>query len=204
MGKNGQSVQLFKNPIWEAFSRVHPVVPFLYWSPIVIAFFWSSGPQFTESPWATALASICGLAFWTWTEYAAHRWLFHAHPRGKNRRRLLYLLHGNHHDAPNDFFRLLFPIVPSSCIALLIYGVLAFILGGVVKPFFASFLLGYLIYDYTHLLIHWHTPRSKIGKWIKTQHMEHHFVFHDSKYGVTSPLWDFLLKTHRPVGFAKK
>ncbi len=196
MGKNGQMVRLFKNPVWEAFSRVHPLVPLLFWLPIIVTFYWRSTALFMERTEVTVLASMGGLAFWTWMEYAIHRWVFHAKPKGRIHQRLLYILHGNHHDDSNDLYRLLFPIVPSSLMGVFTYSIFSLILREFVNPFFASFLVGYLLYDYTHFLIHWHNPKSKLGKWIKAQHMEHHFVSPHLKYGVTSPVWDHFLGTN--------
>jgi sterol desaturase/sphingolipid hydroxylase (fatty acid hydroxylase superfamily) len=62
-------------------------------------------------------------------------------------------------------------------------------------PIFSGFILGYLAYDYTHYHVHHHTPRTKLGKRIREQHMRHHFQDHRYGYGVSSPLWDVVFRT---------
>ena len=36
---------------------------------------------------------------------------------------------------------------------------------------------------------------NKVGKYLKRYHLKHHFAHEKSKYGVSSPLWDYLLGT---------
>ena len=62
-------------------------------------------------------------------------------------------------------------------------------------PIFSGFILGYLTYDYTHYHVHHHTPRTKLGKRLREQHMRHHFQDHRFGYGVSSPLWDVVFRT---------
>ena len=58
---------------------------------------------------------------------------------------------------------------------------------------FAGFLIGYLMYDYTHYYLHHVVPKSKLGKRLREQHMRHHF---QDRYGfVSSPLWDAVFRT---------
>ena len=62
-------------------------------------------------------------------------------------------------------------------------------------PVFAGLILGYLGYDYTHYHVHHHTPRTKLGRRLREQHMRHHFQDHRYGYGVSSPLWDVVFRT---------
>ena len=64
-----------------------------------------------------------------------------------------------------------------------------------VEPFFACFLVGYLAYDYTHFAIHHRSPRTRLGRYLRRRHMLHHFVTPDARWGVTSPLWDWVFRT---------
>ena len=69
------------------------------------------------------------------------------------------------------------------------------ILGDLWYAFFASYVIGYLCYDYTHYAVHHFTPRTRFGHFIKKFHMEHHFLSQESRWGVSSPLWDIVFGT---------
>ena len=73
------------------------------------------------------------------------------------------------------------------------------ILGPVwVEPFFACFILGYLAYDYTHFAIHSRRQRSRLGRYLQRHHMLHHFATPNARWGVSSPLWDWIFRTAGP------
>ena len=106
--------------------------------------------------WATA--------FWTLTEYWIHRAIFHFEPEDGLGARLHWIIHGVHHDHPNDPLRLVMP--PSVSVPLSTLFCLGFwaVLG---TPhwyaFGAGFLAGYLLYDMTHYYLHHHKPRTRAG-----------------------------------------
>ena len=62
-------------------------------------------------------------------------------------------------------------------------------------PIFAGFIAGYLAYDYTHYHVHHHTPKTRLGKRLREQHMRHHFQDHRYGFGVSTPLWDAVFRT---------
>jgi sterol desaturase/sphingolipid hydroxylase (fatty acid hydroxylase superfamily) len=62
--------------------------------------------------------------------------------------------------------------------------------------------VGYLCYDYIHFATHHFRPRTRVGKFLKQHHMLHHFAEHGSRWGVSSPMWDYVfgtLEEDRPV-----
>ena len=69
-----------------------------------------------------------------------------------------------------------------------------------VFPFFGGFIVGYLAYDYTHYATHFVRARTWIGKGLRKRHLQHHFACPDRWYGVSSPLWDYVFRTHVPRG----
>jgi len=145
--------------------------------------------------WQMVLISAGGFAFWTLTEYWLHRLIFHWEPDNAFGRRMHFIIHGVHHDHPNDKMRLVMP--PSVSIPLAILFFLGFyvILGNAAFPAFGGFMLGYLGYDYTHYYVHHFVPKSEFGKRLREQHMRHHFQDHRFGYGVSSPLWDVVFRT---------
>ena len=58
-------------------------------------------------------------------------------------------------------------------------------------------LIGYLVYDLSHYYQHHAKPRSRLGKWLKRYHLEHHHRRPDALYGVSNPFWDVVLRTGR-------
>ena len=64
-----------------------------------------------------------------------------------------------------------------------------------VDPLFVGFGLGYLAYDGTHYAIHHFRMSSRWGRWIKRYHMIHHHTGANARWGVSSPLWDWIFGT---------
>ena len=87
------SIRIFKNPILEAMTHVHPIIPLILWAPI--AFYASylsltiNGLSFIEF----LLWGSLGLFVWTLTEYTLHRYMFHWNPSHAWGKRFVYLFH---------------------------------------------------------------------------------------------------------------
>jgi sterol desaturase/sphingolipid hydroxylase (fatty acid hydroxylase superfamily) len=192
---SGGSIRLFKNPILEALTHVHPLVPLLLWGPVVLLLLVQARRDFLS------IAVISGLVFlgfvsWTLTEYLLHRFVFHFKPKGPFQERIEYLIHGIHHDAPEDATRLVMPPAAAVLLASLLYFGFRLLMGPLwISGFFAGFLLGYLAYDYIHYAIHHFAMSSPLGKYLKNHHMKHHFMTHGARWGVSSPLWDYIFGT---------
>ena len=54
-------------------------------------------------------APSAATSFWTLTEYWLHRFVFHFEPEKGIGARLHWIIHGVHHDHPNDPLRLVMP-----------------------------------------------------------------------------------------------
>ncbi|MFO7586773.1 MAG: sterol desaturase family protein [Gemmatimonadota bacterium] len=85
--------------------------------------------------------------------------------------------------------------VASIPMAIVAWTVFAAVLGDGARPGFAGLLLGYLVYDTTHFLMHDYSMPTRFGKFLKRHHMRHHFKRIDRDYGVSSPLWDVVFRT---------
>ncbi len=189
------SPQLFQSSFLNFFSRVHPSIPAIVFGPVVIAMeilAIDAGQGALEIIGLTA----AGLLIWTLTEYWLHRLVFHWEPDNDFGRRMHFIIHGVHHDHPNDKLRLVMPPAVSIPLAALFYlGFWAVFGTPAVFPLFAGFIGGYLVYDYTHYFVHHYVPKSEFGKNLREQHMRHHFQDHSAGYGVSSPLWDHVFRT---------
>lgn len=191
-----QSIRLFKNPILESLSHVHPIIPLLIWAPFSIYMFYRGSYLQSLSLGTTIIIFVFGILFWTLTEYLVHRYLFHFPAKSKFAKRFVFLFHGLHHDDPQDPTRLVMPPIPGILMMTVVYYLYSLIVPAVyLDTFIASFTVGYLIYDYIHFATHHFPMTSKIGKFLRKYHLRHHFSHDDSKYGVSSPLWDYILRT---------
>ena len=70
-----------------------------------------------------------------------------------------------------------------------------FAFGAYFWPVYGGTAAGYIAYDWTHYYTHHGTPRGGIGKWLKRYHMLHHHDSPNHRYGITTPLWDFVFGT---------
>ena len=137
-----------------------------------------------------------GYAVWTLTEYWLHRVVFHFEPERGIGARLHWMIHGVHHDHPNDPMRLVMPPSASVPLALAFAGLFWLVLGSDHSlAFTAGFLAGYLVYDMVHYAVHHHTPRTGLGKRLREAHMRHHFQDDERGFGVSAPYWDRVFGT---------
>jgi dihydroceramide fatty acyl 2-hydroxylase len=189
------SPPLFENRFLDFFSRIHPSVPALIFVPIIAALI-VLGARDGQGAVEIVLLTLGGIGIWTLSEYWLHRKLFHWEPDHPIGRRLHFIIHGVHHDHPNDKLRLVMPPAASIPLAALFFGLFYLVFGApTALPLFAGFLVGYLFYDYTHYYVHHFVPRSDRGKRLREHHMRHHFQDHRYGYGVSSSLWDVIFRT---------
>jgi dihydroceramide fatty acyl 2-hydroxylase len=188
------SPPMFESRFLEACSRVHPSVPVILFLPAIVALLVVGlGRAGTLPALGFALA---GYLFWTLTEYWMHRIVFHFEPEDGIGAKLHWIIHGVHHDHPNDRMRLVMPPSVSVPLALLFLLLFWAVLGAVWAPAFgAGFLAGYLIYDMTHYHVHHHTPRTRAGRRLRELHMRHHFQDDTRGFGVSAPWWDLFFGT---------
>jgi dihydroceramide fatty acyl 2-hydroxylase len=188
------SPPMFESRLLDACSRVHPSVPVILFLPAIVALL-VVGMGRAGTLAAVALA-LGGYVFWTLTEYWMHRIVFHFEPEEGLGAKLHWIIHGVHHDHPNDRMRLVMPpsvSVPLAALFLLLFWA---VLGSLWAPAFGGgFLAGYLIYDMTHYHVHHHTPRTRAGRRLRELHMRHHFQDDTRGFGVSAPWWDFVFGT---------
>src|SRR2546423_6838025 len=102
------SPQLFDSAFLNFFSRVHPSIPAIVFIPVAVAMEWLGADRGYGALQLIAL-TIGGLGIWTLTEYWLHPLLFHWEPDNDAGRRMHFIIHGVHHDHPNDRLRLGMP-----------------------------------------------------------------------------------------------
>ena len=190
-----ESVALFENAMMDKFTYVHPSVPVILYVPVVSYFLYQA--VVNSVPVLTIVGLFAfGLLTWTFVEYVIHRYVFHYHPKSAAGKYLFHLMHGVHHDYPNDSRRLVMPPVVSIPLAFTFYGLFLPFFGGVyILGFFPGFVFGYICYDMIHYATHHAPMKSKIAQAVKHHHIKHHYQDDDLGFGVSSPLWDFVFGT---------
>jgi dihydroceramide fatty acyl 2-hydroxylase len=188
------SPRMFDSDVLDKLSRVHPAVPPIIFTP-VIAVLLIEGLVRGAGVWTIAWI-LGGYLFWTLTEYWLHRVVFHFEPEDGIGAKLHWIIHGVHHDHPNDPMRLVMPPSVSIPLAALFLSVFWLVIGTPgFMPFGVGFLGGYLAYDMLHYHVHHHRPKSALGRRLRELHMRHHFQNHDRGYGVSAPFWDHVFGT---------
>lgn len=191
------SARLFENDTLEAISKIHPVVPFAFYLPIVAGLLGWSLYQGRTTPEQVLVFGALGLFTWQLMEYFLHRFFFHWEGVGPVTRRVHEIIHGYHHRYPDDDRRLVMPLSASIPLAIVVYGLLwALAPAAAVAPWFAGIVLGYLWYDFLHWSVHARTPRTAYGRHLRAHHMIHHFANPDTNFGISHRWIDHLARTY--------
>ena len=137
--------------------------------------------------WMAVLACVLGLFIFSFIEYFFHRWMFHTHVP------LFEEGHRMHHERPLGYDSL--PFFLPAVVLLALTGLLMLAMpSGFALLLAGSITFGYIIYGLVHFIIH-HVrfKNSLLRRWAGAHHVHH---FHpDTNFGVTTPLWDILLRT---------
>ena len=188
------SPRMFDSRLLDALSRVHPSVPLILFIPVIVSMtVWS---QLTRSVPATLGLMLAGYALWTLFEYWLHRIVFHFEPQDGVGARMHWIIHGVHHDHPNDPMRLVMPPAVSLPLGAGVFGVLYLAFGNGYAPALgAGFFTGYLAYDMIHYYVHHFRPQTRLGRMLRERHMRHHFQDDTRGFGISAPYWDEVFKT---------
>lgn len=154
---------------------------------------------------------LLGAVAWSAAEYAIHRFVGHGPkrevPTSLLRRATLSGLaaefnreHLAHHADPTYFApterKLLAAAVaiPVATLALTpIVGVRR------AMSFATGFAVAYGAYEVAHRRIHTHPAKTRYGRWMRRHHLAHHYKTPRANHGVTSPVWDRVFGTEKPL-----
>jgi sterol desaturase/sphingolipid hydroxylase (fatty acid hydroxylase superfamily) len=192
---NKGQAQLFRNPVLEMLTKTHPLVIWGMYIPIMGYLIYLGATDYGFSTLRLLLLFLSGMMFWSLFEYFAHRFLFHWEPKTERAKKIVYVLHGNHHHFPRDRQRLFMPPLPSLIISSTLFFLMYLVIGYTVLVFFPGFLFGYLMYGTMHYAIHAWNPPFKWMKPLWRNHHLHHYKNEHNGYGVSSTLWDHVFGT---------
>ena len=192
-----ESVRMFKSDFMEFCSHVHPITPAVLYVPLIVYMLYAALWRNGLSLLATGGLFLAGILIWTLLEYIIHRCIFHYEPRSGWGKKLHFIVHGVHHDYPNDATRLVMPPSVSIPLAVVFWVGFALIFGRFAPGISAGFAFGYVCYDSIHYATHHFPMQNRVGAWLKQYHLRHHYKDDEAGYGVSSPLWDYVFRTTR-------
>ncbi|MCX7880388.1 MAG: sterol desaturase family protein [Ignavibacteria bacterium] len=188
--------RLFKNEILELFSKIPWYVPLIIYIPVVLVTLYYSIYIYQLNIETVVPLFILGIFSWTFVEYILHRFVFHYQPKTPLGEKLHFIFHGVHHSYPKDPLRLVMTPSVSIPLAIIFFLIFYWIFPGRLElPFYAGFVLGYLIYDMTHYAVHHFQIKNKYLMKLKAHHMKHHYQDENLRFGVSTPLWDYVFGT---------
>lgn len=193
VSNKNETIPLFKNRFLEYFSHIHPITPVVVYVPVLLicAYF-----GFQRIPVINGILSfLTGILLWTLTEYIIHRWVFHYEPKSETGKKIHFLVHGIHHDYPRDATRLVMPLLVSIPLATFFFYIFMLAFGSYYLIIFSGFVLGYVSYDSIHYATHHINLKGKLGSFLRSYHLRHHYEDEHTAYGVSTPLWDYIFRT---------
>lgn len=167
------------------------------WTPFLTLMLVIAGVS-ADSVWTPITWYAIGLVYYSFLEYALHRWHLHSGPYDMLVRKLTFDLsrmHIDHHKipaSPKGAVNQQKPAFVVSVISCLIALVLP-IPYAISFAFLAGTATCYVANDLMHFAVH-HLPMNGpvLGYW-KRHHMLHHYRDEEANYATIMPLWDVLL-----------
>ena len=148
------------------------------------------------------LLLLCGCLSWGLVEYVLHRFVLHDDDAPTKRLRLsAQAEHAAHHDDPKAVDQLFVSLWVSAPVAIC-YCALAWVMMGswqAMAYLFIGFGGGYCSYEWLHYQAHHGASRWRLLRYLKKYHLLHHHQTLDLRFGVTSPIIDYLFGTYQPV-----
>lgn len=140
---------------------------------------------------------LAGALSWSLLEYFFHRVLFHM-PLDRGIWSLAARhMHWQHHERPNDPDEVMASPWLTVPLYTLFTAAFAWLSGDGARglAWGAGLAAGYAAYEWVHFAVHFHSRRDPLFLYLRRHHFWHHFKDKTNRFGVTSPLWDFVFGT---------
>ncbi len=190
-------IRVYKNAFAEhVLASSHPLLPGIWFGWLVV--YGAYLALVSGAPLQSISLYFAGIVAFSLLEYLLHRFGFHWDPGPERSGRVrLFLVHGLHHQFPNDKWRLVAPPLMSWPLAIAIYSLYWALLGTTnATILFGGTCAGYLFYDWTHYYTHhFRSPKTRLGKLLRRAHAVHHFKLFHLNMGISSPVWDLVFGT---------
>ncbi len=159
---------------------------------------------FRASPKAAAFSLLFGVLVWTLVEYLFHRFVLHgvfpdAPDRLRHLRHLLFdRLHSAHHERPWDG-RHINGFLDTLPLALLLAGTSLLTPPATGRVLVAAVLVSYVIEEWVHYSVHFHSFHGFYFDYIRRHHLYHHSPRGRAlAFGLSNGIWDVALDTRIP------
>lgn len=183
---------------------VRGLTPLVFYTLVVICLFTLSRGEAIS--WGASVALFAsGLLSWGLLEYCLHRFAFHYEARSELGKKFVYAAHLSHHDNPRANDNLFSGLLISAPVATA-YLILAWLATGSLRAtsyLFTGLVVGYFYYEWLHFRSHHRRARLRLFRYLQKYHLLHHHRTPEMRFGVTSPLFDILFGTFRPVRSAR-
>jgi sterol desaturase/sphingolipid hydroxylase (fatty acid hydroxylase superfamily) len=145
------------------------------------------------------LGGFIGIVYWSFFEYAMHRFIYHRIFKAKIMNQFWQSFHLYHHRNIKEKSVLnanyLF-ILPMAILNTLVLFVLCFFNINVFLFGIISLVMSYMFYEWVHYSIHMNPFQNSYIKNISKYHLHHHHRSPLKNFGNTSSLWDRVLGTY--------
>ena len=139
---------------------------------------------------------LLGFLGFTLFEYLLHRFLFHYKAKGEKLGKLIFNVHGVHHRHPLDLSKYRTPYYSRPLIVIVLFLLFRILTGPSVYGWLPGFLCGYAFYLLVHFIVHYCEIPNNALRFLWLNHDIHHYLNPRLAYGVSSPLWDWIIGTY--------
>lgn len=181
------------------FASSNPVHLLLFVLPLwVLSFYLMSGSS--TSGLTLVLSFLGGVLYWSFLEYAIHRWLYHSKYPTRALHYFLGSFHLYHHRNMGDHrvltagFLMIYLMTPLVLSPLLYFTQDPGVFGAATLGLTAF----YYFYEWIHYTLHYKVHQSGYLNYIQKYHLHHHDRAPRKNFGNTSHLWDVVLGTYDP------
>ncbi len=178
----------------------------LYWSEASVLFYSAicvlmlASATIKLSWWELLSFVVYGWLIYLPEEYFSHVTFFHGvMPTNKKVYRFLYRLHHGHHDKPRRLDLLFTPMwytLPALVLNTVCFALFTHDLGRTLA-LTTGLILGYLMFEWWHLIVHSPYEPGPILRYVRHQHMGHHYWNERRWYTISPPalILDVLFRT---------
>jgi dihydroceramide fatty acyl 2-hydroxylase len=178
--------------------RVELYKPFAFYAVVLALMNAAALTSGGELSAITSLASLAaGLLSWGLVEYSIHRWVLHREPPRRGAGVPGNRTHLAHHADPNALDRLNVQLSESLPVCVVYFLIAWASTGDWRAAAFAydGLMLGYFFYEYLDYQAHHGAARGRVVRYFRRYHLLHHHYDARVRFGVTSPLFDYLFGT---------
>lgn len=176
--------------------KVQLCKPFAFYAVVLAALNAAAFASVASLP-ASAASLVVGLLSWGLFEYSIHRWVLHREPPREGAGLPGNRTHLAHHADPTALDRLNVQLSESLPICVVYFLVAWVVTGSLQSATFAydGLMLGYFFYEFLDYQAHHGAARGRLVRYFRRYHLMHHHYDARVRFGVTSPLFDYLFGT---------